>query len=110
VLSRAWCLHIALLSLLLCAATGLTPSGSRLPATAPTAPPVRDDWPLTALLLPVQQCYQGATTTKAQISASEAMRKDAQVPSVAPSMAPSVASSVVGAVMGAVMGALGWVP
>ena len=59
-------------------------------------------------------CYQGATTAKAQISASEAMRKDAQVPSVAPSMAPSmapsvapsVASSVVGAVMGAVMGAL----
>jgi hypothetical protein len=42
--------------------------------------------------------YQGATTAKAQISASEAMRKDAQVPSVAP--------SVVGAVMGAVMGAL----
>ena len=63
---------------------------------------VRDDWHLTALLLPVQQCYQGATTAKAQISASEAMRKDAQVPSVAPSVAPSV----VGAVMGALVGAL----
>jgi hypothetical protein len=55
VLSKAWCLHISMLSLLLCAATGLTPSGSRLPATAPapTAPPVRDDWHLTTLLLPV---------------------------------------------------------
>jgi hypothetical protein len=26
VLSKAWCLHISMLSLLLCAATGLTPS------------------------------------------------------------------------------------
>ena len=74
---------------------------------------------MTGILL--HYCYQFSSATKAlplqkqaQISASEAMRKDAQVPSVAPSMAPSmapsvaplVASSVVGAVMGAVVGAL----
>ena len=68
---------------------------------------VRDDWHLTTLLLPVQQCYQGATTAKAQISASEAMRKqDAQVPSVAPSLVGAVMGAVMGALVGALVGAL----
>ena len=67
---------------------------------------VRDDWHLTTLLLPVQRCYQGATTTKAQISASEAMRKDAQVPSVAPSVVGAVMGAVMGALVGALVGAL----
>jgi hypothetical protein len=56
---------------------------------------VRDSWHLTRPLLPVQQRCQSTATTKAQVSASEAMRIDA------PSVVPSVAPSVVGAVMGA---------
>jgi hypothetical protein len=51
-------------------------------------------------------CCQGTATAKAQISASEAMRKDAQVPSVAPSVVGAVVGALVGALMGALVGAL----